>query len=127
MIRQAKRSLKQKKKGGSEDKEEKKRKFLSYVGPHEFPNEAQRDKVLSAFSDPYFKFYIDTAKESVLLPIYGQQVPFHISTIKTVTKNEDNLRINFKLPDQAGDQKDFIDPKATFIKEMTFRITNQNE
>lgn len=75
------------------------------------------------------KLYIDTARESILLPIYGQQVPFHISTIKTVTKNEDNLRINFKLPDgqQAGDQKDFMDPKATFVKEMTFRITNQNE
>lgn len=48
MIRQAKRALKQKKKGGANtEKEEKKRKFISYSGPHEFPTEAQRDKVYS--------------------------------------------------------------------------------
>jgi len=118
MVRAAKRALKQKKKGTSDgDVEEKKKKHVSYSNSGDFPQAAQKDKI-----------FVDANHESVLLPIYGQHVPFHISTVKNVTKTEDILRINFKFPGgAAGDPSEFSDPKATFIKEMTFRITNAQE
>jgi nucleosome binding factor SPN SPT16 subunit len=43
---------------------------------------------------------VDEKEETVLLPINGTHVPFHISTIKNFAKSEENdftiLRINFK-------------------------------
>lgn len=50
---------------------------------------------------------------TVILPIYGFATPFHISTIKNVTKTEeaDNvvLRINFQSPGQiAGKKEDMV-------------------
>jgi nucleosome binding factor SPN SPT16 subunit len=44
------------------------------------------------------QIYVDTRRDTVLLPVYGVMVPFHISTIKNVSKNEDDLRINFIAP-----------------------------
>lgn len=45
------------------------------------------------------KLYVDTVKEVVLVPIYGIQVPFHISTVKNASKmDEEYLRINFNVP-----------------------------
>lgn len=48
------------------------------------------------------KIYIDTKADTVILPIFKQMVPFHISLIKNVTKSEENsfstLRINFITP-----------------------------
>jgi nucleosome binding factor SPN SPT16 subunit len=48
-----------------------------------------------------------------LIPIYGSIVPFHISTIKNVTKTEEGdkivLRINFQSPGQiAGKKEDMV-------------------
>jgi nucleosome binding factor SPN SPT16 subunit len=50
---------------------------------------------------------------TVLLPIYGFATPFHISTIKNITKTDeaDNtvLRINFQSPGQiAGKKEDMV-------------------
>eukprot|EP01088_Endostelium_zonatum_P021066 TRINITY_DN807_c4_g1_i1.p1 TRINITY_DN807_c4_g1~~TRINITY_DN807_c4_g1_i1.p1 ORF type:complete len:963 (+),score=348.91 TRINITY_DN807_c4_g1_i1:399-2891(+) len=44
------------------------------------------------------QIFVDTKRECVLLPFYGQLVPFHISTIKSCSKNEYSLRINFNYP-----------------------------
>ncbi|EPZ34080.1 FACT complex subunit Spt16p/Cdc68p domain-containing protein [Rozella allomycis CSF55] len=48
------------------------------------------------------KIFVDKRAESVVLPIYGLAVPFHISTIKNATKSDEGdgilLRINFNTP-----------------------------
>ena len=62
----------------------------------------------------------------------GRPVPFHINTIKNVSKTEEPgdvsfLRINFLSPGQGVARKDdqpFEDPTAHFIRSMTFRSTD---
>ena len=50
--------------------------------------------------------YVDGKAETVLIPIFGQLVPFHVSTIKNVSKTDEGgntiLRINFVAPTQAA-------------------------
>lgn len=77
------------------------------------------------------KIYVDKRAETVLLPIYGVAVPFHISVIKNVAKSEEGeflyLRINFNLPAKSGagvsnvQLPNELDSKLQFIKSMTFR------
>lgn len=78
---------------------------------------------------------VDLEKETLILPIHGQPVPFHISTIKSVTRPEEDrgswMRVNFHIPAKGVLSKDI--PKNmqqlivkygtthVFIKEMTFR------
>jgi nucleosome binding factor SPN SPT16 subunit len=76
--------------------------------------------------------HVDEQRSTVILPIYGYAVPFHISTIKNVTKTEEAehivLRINFQSPGQiAGKKEDmpFEDPDATFIRSASFRSEDQ--
>ncbi|OCF42303.1 FACT complex subunit SPT16 [Kwoniella heveanensis CBS 569] len=78
------------------------------------------------------RVYIDEQRQSVVLPINGFAVPFHISTIKNVTKTEESdhivLRINFQSPGQiAGKKEDmpFEDPDANFIRSASFRSQDQ--
>lgn len=116
---------------------------VAYKSAVEFPPEARNGRI-----------FIDQKREAVLLPIYGMLVPFHISTIKNATKSEDCLRINFITPGSTlpNDklpkvfrrplrfqlvQTNFIltlnndllkvwkDGKATFIREMGFRCSDQ--
>ena len=53
---------------------------------------------------------VDRRAESVILPIYGQAVPFHISTLKNVSKSDEQdfvlLRFNFVVPGQTLGKKD---------------------
>ncbi|OWZ71873.1 FACT complex subunit SPT16 [Cryptococcus neoformans] len=74
------------------------------------------------------RIYVDEQRQSVVLPINGYAVPYHISTIKNVTKTEESnhmvLRINFQSPGQiAGKKEDmpFEDPDANFIRSVSFR------
>lgn len=80
---------------------------------------------------------VDMNKEAMLLPINGQPVPFHISTIKNITMPEADratwMRINFYIPGGAlgkeinkNMQKLVVKhgDKYTFIKEITFRSLN---
>lgn len=96
---------------------------MSYSSRENFPEAAKKNQI-----------FVDTRHESVLLPIQGQIVPFHVSTIKNVSKNEEGkhffLRINFLHPG-GGIVKDskYILPELTqpnnfFIKELTFRSSN---
>nr|ODN93073.1 FACT complex subunit SPT16 [Cryptococcus depauperatus CBS 7841] len=78
------------------------------------------------------RIYVDEQRQSVVLPINGYAVPYHISTIKNVTKNEESshviLRINFQSPGQiAGKKEDmpFEDPEANFIRSISFRSQDQ--
>ncbi|KAL0489890.1 dre4 [Acrasis kona] len=92
----------------------------SYKSVSDYPKELKRNKVM-----------VDHKRETVLFPINGTHVPFHISTIKNVSKADENdytvLRINFKTMQQNFGQsyapaKMF--PHATFIKEISLKSKN---
>lgn len=71
---------------------------------------------------------VDAKNQSIILPIMGRPVPFHISTLKNATTSTEGefcfLRINFLSPGQGVGRKDdqpFEDPSAQFIRSLTFR------
>jgi len=76
---------------------------------------------------------VDLDKESIIVPVYGQPMPFHISTIKNVVLPDPDratyLRINFYTPGQSTkdaqkNMQQLVIKHAdnyTFIKELTFR------
>ena len=77
---------------------------------------------------------VDMANQCVILPICGNPVPFHISTIKNVVLPDPDtasyLRINFytggmavgkDCPANTAKLVQKYAPYATFIREMTFR------
>ena len=72
--------------------------------------------------------YVDTKASTVILPIMGRPVPFHINTIKNVSKSDEgeytHLRFNFLSPGQGVGRKDdqpFEDPQAHFVRSLTLR------
>eukprot|EP00891_Asterochloris_glomerata_P001119 jgi/Astpho2/1119/Aster-07668 len=69
---------------------------------------------------------VDQRSESVLLPIYGVLVPFHILTIKNATNNQDGdhayIRLNFNFGPSFEPGTRF--PQAIFLKELSFRTSN---
>lgn len=73
---------------GKKTEEELAQELETYKSPRDYPPNVQPTQVK-----------VDMAKECVLLPIFGNPVPFHISTIKNVVlPDPDNatlLRINF--------------------------------
>lgn len=77
---------------------------------------------------------VDMVNQCVILPICGNPIPFHISTIKNIVMPEDDtatlLRINFYSAGQAIGKDAPVNmaklvakyaPYATFIRELTFR------
>lgn len=97
--------------------EKKFKRFDSYKRDDQFPLKV-RDLVI----------VLDERAQSVVLPIMGRPVPFHLNTIKNAsTTNEGeftSLRINFLSPGQGVGRKDdqpFEDPTAHFIRSLTFR------
>ncbi|KAJ3517783.1 hypothetical protein NLJ89_g277 [Agrocybe chaxingu] len=93
------------------------KKFQSYKGEGALPVEVDRLRIV-----------IDRKAQTVILPIHGFAVPFHINTIKNASKNDEGdftyLRINFQTPGQlAGKKEDtpFEDPEATFIRSVSYR------
>ncbi|KAJ6606562.1 FACT complex subunit SPT16 [Mycena vulgaris] len=103
---------------GKEGKEGKGwKKFQSYKGEAGLPGDVEKLRV-----------HVDRKAQTVILPIHGFAVPFHINTIKNASKNDEGeftyLRINFQTPGQlAGKKEDtpFEDPDATFIRSVVFR------
>eukprot|EP01102_Stenamoeba_stenopodia_P008460 TRINITY_DN2431_c0_g1_i1.p1 TRINITY_DN2431_c0_g1~~TRINITY_DN2431_c0_g1_i1.p1 ORF type:complete len:1068 (+),score=305.24 TRINITY_DN2431_c0_g1_i1:257-3460(+) len=85
----------------------------AYDSIENFPVEANPNKI-----------FVDAKREAVLLPIFGTHVPFHISTIRKVSKTEKDLRITFLYPGVSFTQKlpDQSVATSSFIREMTFRI-----
>lgn len=56
------------------------------------------------------QIFVDRKVSTVVLPIHGFAVPFHINTIKNVSKSEEgdvtHLRINFQTPGQLAGRKE---------------------
>jgi nucleosome binding factor SPN SPT16 subunit len=88
------------------------REYIAYHQLKDFPQSAPRNRI-----------FVDTTNEAVLLPIYGQSVPYHIMMVKTVTKHDNYLKFTFRYPEANQlQQMAFKDPAATFLKEVMFRI-----
>ncbi|GAB7359749.1 hypothetical protein MBLNU230_g6921t1 [Neophaeotheca triangularis] len=71
---------------------------------------------------------VDSKNNSIILPIMGRPVPFHINTIKNASTTTEGswvyLRINFLSPGQGVGRKEdtpFEDPTAQFVRSLTFR------
>jgi nucleosome binding factor SPN SPT16 subunit len=105
--------------GGSDKPEE----IETYRRTRDYPDNIQPNQVK-----------VDMANQCVILPICGNPVPFHISTIKNVVlpdpDNATYLRINFytagmavgkDAPENTAKLVAKYAPYATFIREMTFR------
>lgn len=98
------------------------KRFESYKRDNQFPNKV-KDLVV----------VVDAKNSTVILPIMGRPVPFHINTIKNASKNDEGeyayLRINFLSPGQGVGRKDdqpFEDPSAHFVRSLTFRSKDRD-
>ncbi len=93
------------------------KRFESYKRDNQLPNKV-KDLVV----------VVDQKNSTVVLPIMGRPVPFHINTIKNASKSDEGdwsyLRINFLSPGQGVGRKDdhpFEDASAHFVRSFTFR------
>lgn len=102
---------------GSKDNGKSFKKFESYKKDHMLPVKTNDLRIM-----------IDQRAQTVILPIYGFAVPFHIHTLKNVSKSDEGdftyLRFNFIAPGQIAGRKEdvpFEDPDATFVRSISFR------
>lgn len=93
------------------------KRFESYKRDNQFPGKV-RDLAI----------VVDAKNSTVILPIMGRPVPFHIQAIKNASKSDEGdwsfLRINFLSPGQGVGRKDdqpFEDATAHFVRSLTFR------
>ncbi|CAG8976476.1 hypothetical protein HYALB_00010612 [Hymenoscyphus albidus] len=93
------------------------KRFESYKRDNQFPKKVTDLAIV-----------MDTKAASIVLPVMGRPVPFHIQTIKNASKSDEGdfsfLRINFLSPGQGVGRKDdqpFEDASAHFIRSLTFR------
>lgn len=93
------------------------KRFESYKRDNQFPSRV-KDLVV----------VVDVKTSTIVLPVMGRPVPFHINTIKNASKSDEGdfsyLRINFLSPGQGVGRKDdqpFEDPTAHFVRSLTFR------
>lgn len=100
---------------GSEEKVFKK--FESYKRDNQLPSKVDQLMII-----------VDERNATVVFPIMGRPVPFHINTIKNASKTDEGdmtyLRINFLSPGQGVGRKDdqpFEDANAHFVRSLTFR------
>ena len=109
---------------GVEEKVKMRKAPVSYKTPGLLPKEPEVKEL---------KIYVDKKYETVILPIFGVPVPYHIATIKNISSSVEGdytyLRINFFHPGASigKDEPKFNNPEATFLKEVTYRSTNIKE
>ncbi|KAL2134292.1 hypothetical protein VTI74DRAFT_549 [Chaetomium olivicolor] len=96
------------------------KRFESYKRDNQFPPKIRDMGIV-----------IDQKNATIVLPVMGRPVPFHINTIKNASKSDEGewsfLRINFLSPGQGVGRKDeqpFEDASAHFVRSLTFRSTD---
>ena len=79
------------------------------------------------------KIMVDHRRQTIILPINGYMVPFHINTIKSAVKQEEGdhtvIRFMFVAPGQIVGRKEdtpFEDVNASFIRGLTYRSTDSS-
>ncbi|KAK4879994.1 hypothetical protein RN001_008140 [Aquatica leii] len=113
------------KQSGAKDVEKVRKNTVSYKNTNQMPRVPEVKDL---------KLYVDQKYETVILPIYGIPVPFHISTIKNISQSVEGdytyLRINFFHPGSTMGKNEagaYQQADATFVKEVTYRSTNTKE
>ncbi|KAL2165959.1 hypothetical protein VTG60DRAFT_3561 [Thermothelomyces hinnuleus] len=98
------------------------KRFESYKRDNQFPPKVRDMGIV-----------IDQKNATIVLPVMGRPVPFHINTIKNASKSDEGdwsfLRINFLSPGQGVGRKDeqpFEDASAHFVRSLTFRSTDSD-
>lgn len=97
------------------------KKYESYVRESQIPNNV-RD----------LRIHVDWRSQTIIVPIYGRPVPFHINPYKNGSKNEEGeytyLRLNFHSPGSAGGiSKNVVElpyddsPDNQFMRSITLR------
>lgn len=110
--------------GGAKKDEKVRKNNVSYKSRSQMPQEPE---VIN------LKLYVDRKYETVIMPIFGIQVPFHISTIKNISQSVEGdytyLRINFFHPGAtvAKGENPHSDTNVIYVKEVTYRSSNQRE
>lgn len=110
------------------------------IGTSQKVNELRKLTDVSAYDSPaqippeakFGNVFIDSKRESLLVPIGGRVIPFHVSTIKNVSKTDEVggsfLRVNFHVPGDGAafnTPLGFPEPKGdnfAFLKEITIRM-----
>uniref|UniRef100_A0A7N0U8U9 FACT complex subunit n=1 Tax=Kalanchoe fedtschenkoi TaxID=63787 RepID=A0A7N0U8U9_KALFE len=72
---------------------------------------------------------VDQKNESILIPVYGTMIPFHVATIKSVSSQQDGsrtcyIRIIFNIPGTPFNPHDASTLKhqgSIYLKEVSFR------
>lgn len=113
-------------KAGNKLEEKARKSNVSYRNQSQMPSEREIQEL---------KLYVDKKYETVILPIYGIPVPFHISTIKNISQSIEGdytyLRINFFTPGTTISKSESSmfanNSDSTFLKELTYRSTNLKE
>uniref|UniRef100_A0A6M2DW00 FACT complex subunit n=1 Tax=Xenopsylla cheopis TaxID=163159 RepID=A0A6M2DW00_XENCH len=110
---------------GGKEEEKVRKSTISYKSLNHMPREPEVKEL---------KLFVDKKYETVILPIFGLTVPFHISTIKNISQSVEGdytyLRINFFHPGATMGRNEGginIQSDATFVKEVTYRSTNTKE
>ncbi|PIO56882.1 FACT complex subunit [Teladorsagia circumcincta] len=109
---------------GSSEAKKVKKSNVSYKSYDKFPVDTEINKL---------NIYVDKRHDTIILPIFGIPVPFHISMIKNCSQSVEGdftyLRINFAHPgSQIGKElAQFPNPLATYLKELTYRASNVKE
>lgn len=95
-------------------------KFESYKKDSMWPKDLKGNRVV-----------VDKRSDTVIFPVNGIPVPFHIATIKNVTKSEEGksvfLRVNFVTPGRSFGRKEavtFMDPAGHFLRSLTVRTND---
>ncbi|GAA6022046.1 hypothetical protein JCM10207_001030 [Rhodosporidiobolus poonsookiae] len=106
--------------GGGNNREKQWRRFESYVKDSQLPEAVGGQKIV-----------VDARRLTLILPINGFAVPFHVNTLKSLIKQEEGdytvLRFMFTTPGAITGKKEdtpFEDPNATFIRGITYRSTD---
>lgn len=96
------------------------KKYDSYIRESQIPNNV-RD----------LKIHVDYKNQTIILPICGRPVPFHINAFKNGSQNEEGdftyLRLNFNSPGAGGNVSKRTElpyedsPDNTFLRSLTFR------
>jgi nucleosome binding factor SPN SPT16 subunit len=96
------------------------RRYESYKKDTMLPREIRSNKIL-----------VDRKNSTIILPVFGLAVPFHINSLKNIQKNDENeyvyLRFNFNTPGQATKKDEVLpydDASANFVRSLTFRSTD---
>ncbi|GAA5943636.1 hypothetical protein JCM10213_008931 [Rhodosporidiobolus nylandii] len=106
--------------GGGNNREKQWRRFESYVKDSQLPDAVSTQKIV-----------VDARRLTLILPINGFAVPFHVNTLKSLIKQDEGdytvLRFMFTTPGAITGKKEdtpFEDPNATFIRGITYRSTD---